>query len=127
MNEITYGGITHAEMVAKLMKNPHEIVDMLTPERAMIIHNMIGIDSEGGEIIDIAKKLFIYGKEPDYTHVVEELGDLEFYMEGLRVAMGISRDQTIYANMKKLYKRYEDFNYSDTAAIARADKSKNDE
>lgn len=114
-------------MVTQLFKDPQDILDSLIVDDIDIIHAMMGIDSEGGEIIDIAKKLFVYGKKPDRAHVVEELGDLEFYMEALRQAMNISREETLEHNIEKLGKRYQGHNYSDQQAIARADKSENDE
>jgi hypothetical protein len=55
-------------------------------------------------------------------NVIEELGDLEFYMEQLRQALLLSREETLAANIAKLSKRYEGLNYSDAAAQARADK-----
>lgn len=41
---------------------------------------------------------------------------------GLHMAVGITREETIEANIAKLGKRYEGFNYSDQAAQTRADK-----
>jgi hypothetical protein len=55
--------------------------------------------------------------------VVEELGDLEFYMEGLRQATGITREETLAANIAKLGKRYQNHLYSDGQAQSRADKA----
>lgn len=42
-------------------------------------------------------------------------------MEGLRSSLGITREEVIGANIKKLSKRYAD-GYSDKAAQERADK-----
>jgi hypothetical protein len=55
-------------------------------------------------------------------NVIEELGDLEFYMEGLRQELGISRDLTLDRNISKLSKRYHSATYSDSQAQERADK-----
>ena len=65
----------------------------------------------------------IYGKPLDRENVIEELGDLEFYMEGLRQGLGITREETLQANVAKLGARYAAGKYSDKAAIARADKN----
>ena len=54
--------------------------------------------------------------------MIEELGDLEFYMEGLRQGLGITRQETIDANVERLSKRYEGLRYSDKSAQLRADK-----
>ena len=43
----------------------------------------------------------------DRENVIEELGDLEFYMEGVRQNLGITREETLNHNIQKLSKRYE--------------------
>lgn len=55
-------------------------------------------------------------------NVIEELGDIEFYLEGMRQQLGITREQTLEANISKLSKRYHSGSYSDTQAQERADK-----
>jgi len=71
--------------------------------------------------LDAIKKSAIYKKTLDRPNVIEELGDLEFYMQGLRSALGITREDTLRHNISKLTKRYGD-KYSNQAAQARADK-----
>ena len=82
----------------------------------------VGISGEAGELLDAIKKAAIYQKPVDRQNVIEELGDLEFYMEGLRQGLGITRKETIQGNIDKLSKRYEGFKYSNEAAQNRADK-----
>lgn len=118
---MTYDEISFVEMVNVLAKDGQAIIDSLTPEKMHILHMAIGIAGEAGELIDTIKKSTIYEKELDLENVIEELGDLEFYMQGLRYALGIHRVTTIEANKKKLYKRYAG-QYSDKAAQERADK-----
>lgn len=64
----------------------------------------------------------IYRKPLDRENVLEELGDLEFYMEGIRQGLGITREQCLEANIAKLGKRYEGMRYTDGAEQERADK-----
>jgi NTP pyrophosphatase (non-canonical NTP hydrolase) len=87
------------------------------------MHMAIGISGEAGELLDAIKKQVIYRKPLDRENVLEELGDLEFYMEGIRQGLGITREQCLAANIAKLGKRYEGMRYTDTAAQERADKS----
>jgi NTP pyrophosphatase (non-canonical NTP hydrolase) len=115
------GRPTHPDMVEALAKPGRAIVQAMTPVEAHLIHMVMGISGEAGELLDAIKKAVIYKKTLDYANVVEELGDLEFYLEGLRASLGITRQQTIEANIDKLSKRYGE-KYSDAAAIARADK-----
>lgn len=112
---------TYPEFVAALVKPGAELLASLTPEKADLWHGATGVAGEAGELLDAVKKHVVYGKPADYANVVEELGDLEFYMEQVRQRMGITREQTIAANRAKLQSRYS-AGYTDAAAIARADK-----
>jgi NTP pyrophosphatase (non-canonical NTP hydrolase) len=115
--------INHADMVKTLSKPGADIVNTLTPEKADLWHHGTGVAGEAGELLDAIKKAAIYNKPIDRANVVEELGDLEFYMEGIRQNLGISREETLEANIAKLRLRYEGLKYSDGAAQARADKA----
>ncbi len=115
--------ITHAEMVSTLVKSGAEILDTLTPAKANLWHLASCVPSEAGELFDAVKKHVIYGKEIDMKNVIEELGDIEFYLEGVRQALHITREETLESNIAKLSKRYENFKYSDKAAQERADKA----
>jgi NTP pyrophosphatase (non-canonical NTP hydrolase) len=85
-------------------------------------HAAMGVTGEAGELSDAIKKHAIYGKEPDIKNIIEELGDLEFFMQDIRTKYGISRSITLQANADKLCERYVGLVYTDEAAIARADK-----
>ena len=112
---------THADMVAGLAKSGQEILDDMDKNQMHLLHMAVGISGEAGELLDAVKKVAVYQKKIDYDNVVEELGDLEFYMEGLRQGLHITREECIAANMKKLGIRYSE-GYSDQAAQDRADK-----
>lgn len=113
----------YAEMVKILAKDGEDILKNLTPAKCHQWHMATGIAGESGELLDAVKKVVAYDKRLDLENVIEELGDLEFYMEGLRNALDISRDQTLDHNYNKLMnKRYPDGVFSNEAAIARADK-----
>jgi NTP pyrophosphatase (non-canonical NTP hydrolase) len=114
---------SYLEFVNALTKCPHDIVSTLSPSQADLIHCVLGISGEAGELLDAVKKHAIYGKELDFDNLVEELGDLEFYMQRLRSNIGVTREEVISKNMQKLSKRYKSLSYSDSAAINREDKS----
>lgn len=114
--------ISHEEMVKVLAKPGQDILKEMTPEQMHWVHMAIGISGEAGELLDAVKKAAVYQKPLDLMNVVEELGDLEFYMEGLRSALGVTRGMTIRHNIDKLAKRYAGFQYSNQAAQDRADK-----
>jgi len=113
--------IKHDEMVKALAKSGEEIIKTLVPEKAHALHMAVGVAGEAGELLDAIKKHVIYNKPIDRENVIEELGDIEFYMEGLRQGFGITREETLSANIAKLGVRYQN-GYSDKAAQERADK-----
>lgn len=86
-----------------------------------ILHAAVGISGEAGELLDAVKKVWIYNKPIDRANIVEELGDLRFYMQGLMTELGITEEEVIQGNVDKLQTRYP-IGYTDAAAIARADK-----
>lgn len=117
----------YSSMVQLLAKNPEAIVEHLVnnPAKAHLWHMGTGVSGESGELLDAIKKHVIYGKDADVKNIVEELGDLEFYMEGIRQHFQITREETLKANMDKLHTgaaaRYRS-GYSDEAAQLRSDK-----
>lgn len=83
---------------------------------------------EGGELFDAVKKWCVYNdaRGLDINNIIEELGDIEFYLEGIRQSLNITREATLHANVDKLRERYEKkygvLKYSDDQAAERADK-----
>lgn len=124
MANITTKGISesHKEMVAKLGKSGREILEALNAEDCHLWHMATGIAGEAGELLDAVKKHVVYRRDVDVINVIEELGDLEFYMEGIRQALGLSRETCLDYNMKKLGQRYMNHVYTDAQAIERNDK-----
>ena len=114
---------THQEMVTALVKPGSDILAKLTPEAVNLWHLATGVSGEAGELLDAVKKFAIYNKPLDIANVIEEMGDLEFYLEGVRQALGLSREAILHSNIQKLAVRYAGFKYSDQAAQTRADKA----
>jgi|TARA_B100000085_G_scaffold220702_1_gene205566 NTP pyrophosphatase (non-canonical NTP hydrolase) len=69
----------------------------------------VGINAEGGEFLEIIKKMVFQGKpwnEDNREHLIIELGDILWYVAQATMALGISFDEVIATNVKKLEKRY---------------------
>jgi len=115
--------MNHAELVANLTKPGSAIKKEITPFDCHILHMAIGVSGEAGELLDAIKKAVIYRKPIALDNVIEELGDLEFYMEGLRTALQITRGQCLEENILKLQERYAQLKYTDKDAQERADKN----
>ena len=115
--------LSHPELVTALAKPGDVIASEITGKDAHELHMAVGIAGEAGELLDAIKKAVIYRKPLDRVNVIEELGDLEFYMEGLRQSLSISREEVLIENINKLSTRYQSMSYTDSAAQQRADKA----
>ena len=112
----------HKILAEKLAKPGEQIVSEMTPLKAHLMHMAIGVSGEAGELLDAIKKHVMYGKELDVENVIEELGDIYFYIQGIMNGLGLERDQIIQHNIRKLSKRYSAGTYSNEQAQERADK-----
>ena len=69
----------------------------------------IGINAEGGEFLEIVKKMVFQGKpfnEDNKEHMIIELGDLMWYVAQACMALEVPLVDVIDQNIKKLSKRY---------------------
>lgn len=107
--------VSYKDFVETLIKKYPE-----NPNLALA-HSALGIGGESGELIDAIKRVAIYEKELDRENIIEELGDLNFFMTDIQNKFSISDEEIIEHNVKKLEKRYPK-GYSDSAAQERADK-----
>ena len=83
----------------------------------------VGINAEGGEFLEIIKKMIFQGKpfnEDNREHMIIELGDLMWYAAQACMALEVSFDEVIARNVKKLEARYPggafDVDYSENRA-----------
>jgi NTP pyrophosphatase (non-canonical NTP hydrolase) len=69
----------------------------------------VGINAEGGEFLEIIKKMIFQGKPfnaDNKEHMIIELGDLMWYVAQACMALEVSFDDVIARNVKKLEARY---------------------
>ena len=69
----------------------------------------VGISAEGGEFMEIVKKMVFQGKPwnaDNREHLIIELGDVLWYVAQACMALDVSFDEVIRTNVKKLEKRY---------------------
>lgn len=115
--------VAHQQLVRNLKKPGIDIQRALTGQDCDLIHMGMLASTESNELLDAIKKHTIYRRPLDLDNVIEELGDLEFALEGIRQSLNISRTQILKANIDKLNKRYKLGVYSDAQAQERADKA----
>lgn len=69
----------------------------------------VGISAEGGEFMEIVKKIIFQGKpynEDNKEHLIIELGDIMWYVAQACKALDVSIDEVVARNCQKLIKRY---------------------
>ena len=69
----------------------------------------LGLSSEGGEFVEIVKKMFLQGKPADQDnifHMKRELGDIMWYWVTACMALDLDPVEVILENQKKLEARY---------------------
>jgi len=69
----------------------------------------VGINAEGGEFMEIVKKIIFQGKpwnEDNHEHMVIELGDIMWYVAQACMALNVSMEEVLNKNITKLSKRY---------------------
>ena len=74
-----------------------------------LLTGAVGINSEGGEILEIVKKLVFQGKkwnEDTVHHLKRELGDLQWYVVQCLLALDTDIEEIIGMNVDKLKARY---------------------
>jgi NTP pyrophosphatase (non-canonical NTP hydrolase) len=86
---------------------------MKTVRAIRLLHAVLGLASEAGEIADQLKKHFFYGKPLDVVNLAEELGDMFWYEALMANELAathpeISFDSIEETNIAKLKKRYGD-------------------
>ena len=113
----------YQQFVNSIVKPGDEIIRQLTPHQAHLLHMAVGVSGEAGELLDAIKKHCVYQKPINMENVLEEAGDILFYLTGLLNDLDISLEDCINANIIKLSKRYPNGKYTNAAAIARADKN----
>lgn len=77
--------INHSEMVRALVKDGGDIIADLTPETACNLHMVVGISGEVAELLEAIA---------DGDNVLQKLGDVEFFFEGLQQSVHINIEDT---------------------------------
>lgn len=76
------------------------------PELITLIHGVIGMFGEAGEMMEHLHAVLTGGAELDRVNLLEELGDLEWYVACVHRFLGTTSTQARVANIAKLDKRY---------------------
>jgi NTP pyrophosphatase (non-canonical NTP hydrolase) len=89
------------------------------PREGLVI-GALGMSGEAGEVADLVKKHIFHDHELDRQHLIEEMGDVLWYIAYLASVLDVPMDDIIRTNIKKLEKRYPD-GFSTMRSIQRSD------
>lgn len=75
-------------------------------KREMLTNGVMGLCGEAGETIDLVKKHLFHGHELNRDKLLEELGDVAWYLAETCAALDADLESVLSANVEKLKKRY---------------------
>jgi len=101
----------YAQLAARTESVPKDIPsaspDFGKDKMLRLLHCAMGMCTEAGEIQDQLKRAIFYpGAKLDLDNIIEEAGDMLWYVGVLCNLLDISLTQLLTANINKLHKRY---------------------
>lgn len=90
----------------------------LEKERANLIHAILGIFTEAGELMEALLNVLTSKENVDVVNIVEELGDIEWYMAILHREFSVTPSTIKDKNIAKLKARYPE-KFSENEALER--------
>jgi|TARA_B110000263_G_C14975055_1_gene358882 NTP pyrophosphatase (non-canonical NTP hydrolase) len=127
---------TYCNFVTKVTSKPSIDIESLKESLENVQNNSIidvprlltsalGMGSEGGEFVEIVKKIILQGKpadEDNIFHMKRELGDIMWYWVTACMALGLDPVEVISENQKKLEARYgKEFSIDQSEIRAKGD------
>jgi NTP pyrophosphatase (non-canonical NTP hydrolase) len=93
----------------QLIERIQEINTTTTINPALLLTAAMGLAAEGGEFVEIPKKIIFQGKpvnEENIFHMKRELGDIMWYWINACRALNLDPNDVIAENVRKLESRY---------------------
>jgi NTP pyrophosphatase (non-canonical NTP hydrolase) len=76
-------------------------------KKDVLINGVMGLCGESGEVIAIVKKHHAQGHELDKEKIIEELGDVCWYIAEIAYVLDVKLEDVFEGNINKLSKRYK--------------------
>ena len=83
-----------------------EVRRTVSPGTQDLLHSAMGCATEAGELLDQLKKKMFYHKQLDEHHLIEEFGDILWYVVMGLDAVDSTIEEAMEANIRKLRQRY---------------------
>lgn len=74
----------------------------------LIVNGILGLCGETGEVSDVIKKHLFQGHKLDVDKIVDELGDVCWYIAILSKGLNVDLEIVMKKNIEKLMRRYPD-------------------
>lgn len=92
--------------VNEYQKAAMETLNPALNQKEVLINSVMGLCGESGEAIDIVKKWLMQGHELDKEHLVNELGDVAWYLAEAATALDVPLEVIFQGNLDKLRRRF---------------------
>jgi len=100
-------GMKNSEYIELALRTESDEGTLIFPTDLLrLLHAGMGLTTEAGEFVDTLKKRIFYGKRVDRINLVEELGDLFWYIAIACDALNVSFEYVMKTNIAKLQKRF---------------------
>ena len=91
--------------------NEYQTLAQRTSNRALdgkghLFNGVLGLAGEAGECADLVKKHCYQDARPIHDALIDELGDVMWYVAETAAAMGVTLEEVAVRNVEKLKKRY---------------------
>jgi NTP pyrophosphatase (non-canonical NTP hydrolase) len=90
----------------------------------MLYHSVVGMTGEVGELATAVEKTCWYGSELDRLNVIEELGDVLWYVAEACTALDVDLEWVMSINIRKLEERYPEKYQQESALNRNLDKER---
>lgn len=103
-----------------------EAFDLISEDgrKDMVLNGVLGLAGESGECCDIVKKNRFQGHELNREHLIEELGDVMWYIAETASGLGVTLEEVAQYNLDKLHKRYHGNHFNKEDSIHRNEEKK---
>ena len=94
-----------------MVLNEYQALAQRTSNRALemkghLLNGVLGLAGEAGECADLVKKHYFQDARPIHDALIDELGDVMWYVAETAAALGVSLEEVAKHNVEKLKKRY---------------------
>ena len=88
-------------------------------KKDMITNGVLGLAGEAGECCDIVKKYKYQGHELNKEKLMDELGDVLWYIAETASGLGVTLEEVAQYNLDKLHKRYHGNHFNKEDSVNR--------